>query len=101
MISKNWPPMSDMSSEIVILIDTLVKAEKRLHSLTEGEVDAVLDKEGRSFLFRRAQDELRQAEANRQAAIMDALPAHVALLDANGDITSVNDGWRSFARNNR
>ncbi len=31
-----------------------------------------------------------------QAAILDALPAHIALLDARGTIASVNKAWRQF-----
>jgi diguanylate cyclase (GGDEF)-like protein/PAS domain S-box-containing protein len=36
-----------------------------------------------------------------QAAVLNALPAHVALIDPHGVITSVNDAWRRFGdRNN-
>lgn len=38
--------------------------------------------------------------AHRQAAILDALPAHVAVLDGSGDIIAVNRGWREFAGEN-
>ena len=41
---------------------------------------------GRTASMRRAQDQLHHQEAARQAAILDALPAHVALLDAQGTI---------------
>ena len=40
--------------------------------------------------------ELRQL-AERQAAILDALPAHVALLDRDGRILSVSRSWQEFA----
>ncbi|MCK8514959.1 EAL domain-containing protein [Methylonatrum kenyense] len=51
-------------------------------------------------------DELH--EANRQLAaavdtnraLIDALPAHVALLDCNGRIIDVNEQWREFGRRN-
>ncbi|MEO8524350.1 MAG: PAS domain-containing protein [Caldimonas sp.] len=36
-------------------------------------------------------------QAIRQAAILDALPAHAALLDADGLIVAANQLWRSFA----
>jgi PAS domain S-box-containing protein len=36
----------------------------------------------------------------RQGAILNALPANIALLDIDGTILSVNDGWRSFATAN-
>lgn len=50
--------------------------------------------------MRRAEDQLRHLEAARQAAILNALPAHIALLDAQGTIVSVNDMWRQFANAN-
>jgi hypothetical protein len=65
--------------------------------LTAGEVDVVLDSEGRAFFLRRAQDELRHIESARQAAILNALPTHIALLDAHGSIVSVNQAWQAFA----
>jgi diguanylate cyclase (GGDEF)-like protein/PAS domain S-box-containing protein len=47
-------------------------------------------------IFRRAQNWLRHhhGAAGLQAAILDALPAQVAVLDAQGMITSVNEAWR-------
>ena len=47
-------------------------------------------------LFRRAQDWLRHRGANDQAAILNALPAHVAVLDSQGTIISVNRTWEQF-----
>ncbi len=38
--------------------------------------------------------------AQRQAAILDALPAQVALLDEKGTILEVNEDWNRFAREN-
>lgn len=38
--------------------------------------------------------------AQRQSAILDALPANVALLSADGTILAINDAWRRFAREN-
>jgi PAS domain S-box-containing protein len=36
-----------------------------------------------------------------QKSILDALPANIALLDSQGNIVSVNNGWKEFARENR
>jgi PAS domain S-box-containing protein len=50
-----------------------------------------------------AEDRLRERETmlrqlvERQAAILDALPAHVALLDREGRILSVSRSWQDFA----
>ncbi len=35
---------------------------------------------------------------DRLTAILDSLPAHIALLDAQGTIVSVNETWKQFAR---
>jgi PAS domain S-box-containing protein len=42
-----------------------------------------------------------QRELEGQAAILDALPANVALINANGFIVSVNAAWREFAAANQ
>lgn len=41
---------------------------------------------------------LAQRGLQLQAAALDALPAHVALLDAAGRILAVNEAWRCFGR---
>jgi len=84
----------DGSTEIKTLIETLHGAEQRLAELTAGEVDAVVSRQGRTMLLRLAQIQLRDSDAVKQAAILDALPAHVALLDGQGRIVSVNQQWR-------
>ena len=91
------PPPRDPNEEISALIETLHETEQRLEELTAGEVDAVAGRDGRTFMLRRAQDQLRHREAAKQAAILNALPAHIALLDAHGRIISVNEAWRQFA----
>jgi len=45
---------------------------------------------------KRHQEALRDAAAT-QSSILNALPAHIALLDKNGVILSVNDPWQEFA----
>jgi diguanylate cyclase (GGDEF)-like protein/PAS domain S-box-containing protein len=94
------PPPENASKEITALIDVLRETEQRLENLTGGEIDAVADRDGRIFLLRRAQDELRYNEAAKQVAILDALPANIALLDTQGSITSVNEAWQRFAAAN-
>ncbi|MGA9993735.1 MAG: PAS domain S-box protein [Thiobacillaceae bacterium] len=87
-----------MNKEISALIETLHGTEQRLEELTAGEVDTVADRDGRTLLLRRAQDHLRHHEAAKQAAILNALPVHIALLDIQGFIISVNEAWRRFGR---
>ena len=82
------------------MIEVLHETGKRLEELTAGEVDSVADRDGRTFVLLSAQEQLRNSEAARQAAILNALPAHIALLDAQGLIISVNEAWRRFGNAN-
>jgi diguanylate cyclase (GGDEF)-like protein/PAS domain S-box-containing protein len=96
---KTMPPLNagDEDAEITALIATLHESARRLEFLTDGEVDAVSDRQGHTFLLRHAQDHLRHREAEKQVAILNALPANIALLDSRGVIVSVNEAWRRFA----
>jgi PAS domain S-box-containing protein/diguanylate cyclase (GGDEF)-like protein len=78
-------------------MDVLQETEQRPKELTAGEADTVVDRDGRTFSSRRAQERLCHTEAGKQAAIINALPAHIALLDTQGIIVSVNEAWRRFA----
>ena len=88
------------------LVRIMREAETELETLTGGQVDAVSGAGGRPLLLREAQEKLRQSEgaqrqlAQTQIAILDALPAHIALLDREGKIISVNGAWRRFAASN-
>lgn len=99
-MSRDTSLMLDASEEIPSLIETLFITEQRLEALTGGEVDTVAGRDGRTFLLGRAQEQLRYSEAAKQTAILNALPANIALLDAQGVIVSVNEAWRQFAISN-
>jgi diguanylate cyclase (GGDEF)-like protein len=86
--------------ELEALIEALHSAGQRLEELTGGEVDAVVGPDGTAYLLQRAQEELRLREAAKQAAILSALPAHIALIDNLGVIVSVNRAWQEFAEAN-
>jgi PAS domain-containing protein len=43
---------------------------------------------------------VKDSEGAMLTSILNALPAHIALIDHQGVIVSVNDGWRQFAGNN-
>jgi diguanylate cyclase (GGDEF)-like protein/PAS domain S-box-containing protein len=94
------PPVWEVNSEIAALIEVLDHTEQRLEELTAGEVDTETDREGQTFLLRRARETVRHTEAARRATILDALPAHIALLDAQGIIIAVNEAWRKFSSAN-
>jgi diguanylate cyclase (GGDEF)-like protein/PAS domain S-box-containing protein len=97
MKPEGTPSDSAVNDEVSQLVRVLQETDERLEELTAGEVDAVVDRQGRSLLLRRAQGQLRDFEAAKQAAILNALPAHIALIDINGLIVSVNEAWRQFS----
>ena len=99
-MTADSPPPDDDSEEISVVIRALREADLRLEELTAGEVDTVTDREGRSFLLQRAQKQLRAAEIVKQAAILNALPAFIAVLDGEGRVTSVNDMWGRLTAGN-
>jgi diguanylate cyclase (GGDEF)-like protein/PAS domain S-box-containing protein len=100
MSFKSPPPGDRDSDEISVVIKALRAADLRLEELTSGEVDTVSDRDGRSFLLQRAQDQLRAAEASKQAAILNALPAYIAVLDMAGSVVSVNELWGRVTASN-
>jgi PAS domain S-box-containing protein len=86
----------DAQEEIAALIEALLATEQRLDELNAGTADTVTGGDGRTFLLRRAQEKLHDREIAKQEAILNALPAHIALLDNHGVIISANDAWRRF-----
>ena len=93
------PPV-DAHEDVNALIHTLLETERRLEELTAGEIDTVANSDGAAFFLLRAQERSRVSEATKRAAILDALPANIALIDTQGVITSVNQSWRRFAASN-
>jgi diguanylate cyclase (GGDEF)-like protein len=93
---KTSKPSNKANEDLPALIGTLRKVGQQLEKLTAGQVDTVADSDGRTLLLRGTQAQLTQSETAKQAAIHNALPAHIALLDAKGIIISVNDVWRRF-----
>jgi PAS domain S-box-containing protein len=90
----------DPNDEIPALIETLHLTERRLEELTRGEVDTVVSASGHPFLLRHAEEQLRHGASARQSAILNALPAHIALVDTHGVIISINEAWRRFDQSN-
>jgi len=92
--------------KITGLVQTLHATQRELQRLTGGEVDAVMHPGGHAYLLHKAQEKLRKCEAAQrqtaetQLAILNAMPAHIALVDQTGLIISVNDAWKKFATEN-
>jgi diguanylate cyclase (GGDEF)-like protein/PAS domain S-box-containing protein len=89
-------PSRDPDEEVFALIELLHEIEQRLEEMTASKVDAMVDRHGQPFFLRRHQEQLLHIAAANQAVILDALPAHIALIDARGRIVSVNEAWRRF-----
>lgn len=78
----------------------LAAAEATLQAVIGGQVDAVWGPGAPGpLLLKSAQDAMRASEA-RLSAILDALPAHIALLDESGTILATNESWRLFGVEN-
>ena len=97
MNPETTAPAVDGSDEISTLIETLLATEQRLEVLTAGEVDTVAGRDGRAFLLRRAQEELRYSEAAKQAValnelrgLFDLIPAMVWFKDTGNKIVRIN-----------
>lgn len=67
---------------------------------TAGQLDSVIGADGRTLPQPGDQEGQRDSQPARQAAVLDALPAQIALLDANGVIVFVNRAWRQFGAAN-
>ncbi|MDO8827581.1 EAL domain-containing protein [Methylophaga sp.] len=100
MKSKGLPTGADTAGEITHLIQIFIETGWRLQELTGGQGDVVEGPDGQMCLLRHGLAPLRLIEAFRQTAILNALPANIALLDNHGTIISVNDAWRVFSDTN-
>ncbi len=104
-----------------ILISGTLGEEAAINSINHGVDDYLLKGNLKrlgtavagALAKKRLRDEQREAEqekqlalekfrvaAERQTAILNALPAHIALLDREGIIVAVNESWRRFGSAN-
>ncbi len=91
-MSKPHHHTTAIEQKISTLVEQLRLAERELQELTGGQLETITAPEGSPKLLREA--------AEMQMAILNALPAHIALLDAQGVILAVNEAWRRFATAN-
>lgn len=89
--------MKSASANLAGMPDPAVAGVAGVDARTRDAGGAVPDRRGCTTLLRRDQDHQLHDEADQQAAILNALPAHIALLDSQGFIVSVNQAWRQFA----
>ena len=100
MNSDPNPAADEMQTTTAAPIRTLLQAVQRLEEPTQGEVDAVADTHGRSVLLPSGLAHLLENETLPLRAILNSLPANIALLDKDGVILATNQAWREFGSNN-
>ncbi len=71
----------------------LAHAENALHALTSGQIDAIINADGTTYLLRPAQEQLRQNERRLQA-IMESVADVITVVSRNGVILSENRAVR-------
>jgi PAS domain S-box-containing protein len=81
--------------EISALVQRLLETERRLVSLTSGEVDAVIGPTGQSYLLQNAQEKLKQSEADFRA-LAEAMPQIVWVTRPDGWTTYFNQQWPNY-----
>jgi len=89
MTPKSSPDPLNRADKALALALSLAHAEVRLHALTAGQVDAIVDPAGRTYLLRPAQENLRRNERRLQAVIESAGDV-ITVIDRGGRIISQN-----------
>ncbi len=95
MKSHSISPDPD-DNELVALMKRFEESEAALKAHLANASAGLGGSTGSTLLFKRAQ----QQAMEMQTSILDALPAHVALVNESGVIIAVNRAWRRFAAAN-
>jgi diguanylate cyclase (GGDEF)-like protein len=85
------PGLQDRDVEVVALVRSLRELDRRLETLGVDEVNALLGPPEQSLPHRG-----QERPHPHEGALIDSLPAHIAVLNRHGVIVSVNNGWRQF-----
>jgi PAS domain S-box-containing protein len=91
-----------LQDQVAILMQRLAETNKALQSLLAVEADSILCLAGGSSSLTPAQEgsvhgeEMHRQAMEMQRSILDAIPAHLAVLDRNGNIIFINESWRRF-----
>ncbi|MCK7494922.1 MAG: PAS domain-containing protein [Comamonadaceae bacterium] len=87
-------------ARIASLLQTLHDTEQQLEAQSASHPGTAATPAGCRHRLRCEEEQWRHREAKRQTALLNALPAHIAVLDPNGVIVAVNDAWRRFGDEN-
>ncbi|WP_159595281.1 PAS domain-containing protein [Hydrogenophaga sp. BPS33] len=92
MSSESQGTQLERQARIAALLETLREAERELKMLTSEKGDE------KHQVF--PSGSTRGWAVGDQIALLNAMPAHIAVLDPEGVIVTVNDAWRDFAEEN-
>lgn len=87
-----WPPTPSAEKAVALAL-RLAHAEHALHAFTSGQVDAIVDPDGKAYLLRPAQENLRQNERRLQA-LLDSAADVIAVVNRGGAILSLSHAVR-------
>lgn len=87
------PPPAHQPEKASALALRLAHAENALLALTSGQVDAIVDPSGRTYLLRPAQEHLRQNERRLQA-VLDGAADVITVVNRGGVILSQSHAVR-------
>lgn len=79
------PPTAHNSEKALTLALSLAQAERAIQAFSEGQVDAIVDTDGRAYLLRPAQERLRASETRLQA-IIDSAADVITVVNRSGVI---------------
>lgn len=83
------PQRSGLGDQALVQAVRLAAADNALGKLASGQIDAVVDPSGNTFLLRAAQEELRRNEQRLQA-VFDTVPDVITVLDGDGVVRYQN-----------
>jgi len=81
------PPRS--SEKAITLALTLAQAESAIEAFAAGQIDAIVDADGKTYLLRPAQERMRQNEARLQT-VLDSMADVVTVVNRGGTVISQN-----------
>lgn len=99
MSSESQGTQLEHQARIAALLETLREAERELKLLVSEDSN---EKHQGSQVFPSGSTRGggRQQAVDEQMGLLNAMPAHIAVLDPDGVIVTVNDAWRDFADEN-
>ena len=88
-VLQSRPPLIARSEKAMAFALRLAHAEKALQALTFDQVDAIVDPDGRAYLLRPAQEQMRRNEQHLQSLI-DSVADAIMVVNRQGAILSLN-----------